>query len=102
MEHGNPSDLDIGVLPKPGVQLRAVDRADLQTSLEDVFAARRVDLVILPEASAFLAADVVSGDLLFAGDADREAEFQLYVLRKAGDLAQVEHDRQAIVLGGGR
>ena len=37
-----------------------------------------VDLVILPEANAFLAADAVRGDLLLATDLDAEAEVQLY------------------------
>jgi uncharacterized protein len=98
----NASDLDIGVLPQIGTNLDAAQRVSLMSALEDVFAVGRVDLVILPEASPFLAADVVSGELLFARDADREAEYQLYVLRRAGDLAPFERERQAIVLGGGR
>jgi len=41
----------------------------------------------LPEANAFLAADVVRGELLLATDLDAEAEAQLYYLRRAADLA---------------
>lgn len=97
-----PSDLDLGVLPEPRVHLDAAQRADLVLALEGVFAPARVDLVILPEASAFLALDIVTGELLFARHGDREAEYQLFVLRRAGDLAPFERERRAIVLGGGR
>lgn len=99
---GNPSDLDIGVLPQPAAHLDAVDRADLTLALERVFAVRRVDLVVVPEASPFLAAEIVSGEVLGAANAEREAEFQLYVLRRAGDLAPFEREREGIVMGGGR
>ena len=96
------SDLDVGVLPAPGVHLDAAQRADLVSVLEDLFAPTRVDLVILPEASPFLALDIVSGELLCARDRDHEAEYQLFVLRRAGDLAPFERERRAIVLAGGR
>ena len=43
--------------------------------------------MILPEANALLAAEVVRGELLYTEDADAEAEAQLYYLRRAGDLA---------------
>jgi predicted nucleotidyltransferase len=96
------SDLDLGVLPESGVHLDAPSRADLAAALEGVFAPARVDLAILPEASPFLALDIVTGEVLFARDPDREAEYQLFVLRRAGDLAPFERERRAIVLEGGR
>lgn len=43
--------------------------------------------MILPEANALLAAEVVRGELLYTDDADAEAESQLYYLRRAGKLA---------------
>jgi len=98
----NRSDLDVGVLPEPDVHLDAAQRADLASALEDVFVPARVDLVVLPEASPFLALDIVTGELLLARDPDREAEFQLFVLRRAGDLAPFERARRALVLEGGR
>ena len=55
------SDLDIGVLPTPNQILSPQDKVALTLSLEDIFNVFRVDLVVLPEAPAFLALDVVRG-----------------------------------------
>jgi len=81
------SDVDIGAQPRRGHGLSARDRVRLTQQLEELLGARRVDLVILPEANAFLAADAVRGELLAATDLDLEAEAQLYYLRRAADLA---------------
>lgn len=81
------SDVDIGVQPQRGFRLNAKDRVQLTLELESLFGVHRVDLVILPEANALLAAEVVRGELLYTEDADVEAESQLYYLRRAGDLA---------------
>jgi hypothetical protein len=55
--------------------------------LEYLLEVPRVDVVVLPEAEAFLAADVVRGELLAASDLDAEAEVQLYYACRAADLA---------------
>ncbi len=81
------SDVDVGVQPARDRPLDADDRVRLMQTLETLFGVRRVDLVVLPEADAFLAADVVRGELLAATDLDAEAEAQLYYLRRAADLA---------------
>lgn len=94
------SDVDIGVLPAPGRRLTAAERADLAVALEDLLGVARVDLVILPEAPPFLALDIVRGQLLCATDPDAEAEYQLYVLRRAGDLAPFERERRRMILAG--
>jgi uncharacterized protein len=99
---GSRSDLDVGILPEPESYLDAAQRAGLVSALEDVFAPARVDLVVLPEASPYLALDIVTGELLLARNTDREAEYQLFVLRRAGDLAPFERERRALVLAGGR
>jgi predicted nucleotidyltransferase len=96
------SDVDIGVLPEVGHRLDARARVDLLIELEGLVGSARVDLVVLPDAPPFLAADVVSGELLVAADRTREAEYQLYALRRAADLAPFERQRRAIVLAGGR
>jgi len=87
--HAAPSesDVDIGVQPQRGRVLSAADRVRLMQQLETLLDAPRVDLVVLPEANAFLAADVVRGELLAATDLDAEADAQLYYLRRAADLA---------------
>jgi predicted nucleotidyltransferase len=92
------SDADIGVLPVRGRRLAARERVELMLDLEDLLEVGRVDLVILSEASPYLALDVVRGELLCATDLDAEAEYQLYVLRRAGDLAPFERERWRIIL----
>jgi uncharacterized protein len=68
-----------------------------------LFGAARVDLVVLPEADAFLALDVIRGELIYCRDFDQQAEDELYILRKAGDLAYFEKERRKLILtGGGR
>jgi predicted nucleotidyltransferase len=81
------SDVDIGVQPRQGLRLDAKGRVELTLELESLFGAPRVDLVILPEANALLAAEVVRGELLYTEDADAESGSQIYYLRRAGDLA---------------
>ena len=81
------SDIDIGALPSRAGRLSAKARVRLAQQLESMLGGDRVDLVVLPEAEAFLAADIVRGELLAATDLDAEAEAQLYYLRRAADLA---------------
>jgi len=97
---GVESDVDIGVLPRSGHRLGPRDRVRLVQAMEDALGVARVDLVVLPEARPFLAADIVSGELLAVTDPDAEAEYQLYVLRRAGDLAPFEQERLAGWLDG--
>ena len=43
------------------------------------------------------------GELLFCADATDQAEYELYVLRRAGDLLPFEHERRDLILKhGGR
>jgi uncharacterized protein len=93
------SDVDVGVEPARGVRLTAEQRVLLTLELEDLFAVARVDLVVLPEASAPLAAEVVRGELLACSDPDAEAETQLYYLRRAGDLAPFYAEQYRELLG---
>jgi predicted nucleotidyltransferase len=92
------SDLDIAVLPQPKRRLSARELVDLTAALEDLFTVRRVDLVVLPEVKPFLALEAVRGELLLALDEDAEAEYELYVLRRAGDLAEMERERRELAL----
>jgi hypothetical protein len=57
-----------------------------------------VDLVVLSEASAFLALEVIQGEILYEVDPDRTAEYELYVMRRAGDLALFERERVEQIL----
>jgi hypothetical protein len=57
-----------------------------------------VDLVILSEADPFVAAEVIRGERLFADDTRLADEYELYILRRAGDLVSLERERMALVL----
>jgi uncharacterized protein len=94
------SDIDIGVLPQTGTRIDAQGRARLTVALETLFSNARVDLVVLPEAPPYLALDIVAGELLVAIDKDRVAEFELFVLRRAGDLAPFERERRRLLIEG--
>lgn len=95
------SDVDVGVQPATGHRLSAQDRVRLSIELEDLLGVNRVDLVVLPEADPFLALDIIRGELLYCADADAQAEDELYVLRRAGDLAPLERERLALIFGEG-
>lgn len=96
-----PSDLDIGVKPAQGVRLSVHDKVRLAVALEDFFGVHRVDLVSLEDADPFLAAEIIRGERLYARDEDDADEYDLYVLRRAGDLAPLERERIALILGEG-
>ena len=94
------SDLDIAVMPDAAADFGARARVRLSTEIEELLQVPRVDLVVLSEASAFLAADAVRGELLYCDDPDRQAHEELYFLRRAGDLAHFEEERLAGILSG--
>jgi predicted nucleotidyltransferase len=97
------SDVDIGVLLPKGGTLGERKRVRLAASIEDLLDIPRVDLVVAGEASSFLAADVVSGELLVDLSPRETADFELYALRRAGDLLPFQRSRVAAVIGeGGR
>ncbi len=94
------SDVDIGVQPVAGWRLTARERVQLTIELEDLLGVGRVDLVVLPEADPFLALDVIRGEMLYCADPDAQAEDELYVLRRAGDLAYFAQHRWQHLLSG--
>lgn len=93
------SDLDVGIRLLPGKQLVVADKSRLAARLEELFAVARVDLVVLHEANPFLAANIVRGVRFYTADTYDADEYDLYVLRRAGDLAYFERQRQALILG---
>lgn len=94
------SDVDIGVLPHRGASLDPLAKVRLMAELEDGLGTGRVDLVSLTEAPPFLALEIVRGELLYEADPDRSAEYELFVLRRAADLAPFERERVRDVLAG--
>lgn len=94
------SDVDIGVMPAWGRSLGVQDKVQLAIEMEDFLSVSRVDIVVLPEAEPFLALDVIRGELIYCEDRDRQAENELHILRRAGDLAyyQKEKIRQILMI----
>jgi predicted nucleotidyltransferase len=87
------SDVDIAIQPSRNHRLSARERVRLAGALEDLFDVGRVDLVLLPEANPFLAVEAIRGEMLACRDLDTQAEDELYILRRAGDLAPFERQR---------
>lgn len=100
LEETPHSDLDLAVQPRRGTRLTISQKVELTQALEDLFRAGRVDLVVATEASPYLALDAVCGELLACSDTYEHAEFELYVLRRAADLAPFERERRELILGG--
>lgn len=94
-----PSDVDIGVKPNRQAAFSVHDKVRLAVALEDLLQTPRVDLVSLPDADPFLAANIIRGERLFAGDSYLADEYDLYILRRAGDLVPLERERMALILG---
>jgi predicted nucleotidyltransferase len=92
------SDVDIAVRPRFGVALSPRERVDVTIALEDLLEVSRVDLVVLPEADPFLALDVIRGELLYTADPDDQARYELFVLRRAGDLMPWKKERMRMIL----
>ena len=97
------SDVDIGVLPASINEWDPEKKVDLAIELQDLFGVGRIDLVFLPEADAFVAVDIIRGELLFTSDPDQQARYELFVLRRAGDLLPFKKARTRMILEeGGR
>lgn len=92
------SDIDIGVRLKAGGTLGPSERVQLALEVEDFLGASRVDLVILGEADSFLAVEIIRGELLYAEDLDRQARYELYLLRRAGDLHSFKKERMRMIM----
>ena len=96
------SDVDIAVRPRRLVSLAPADRVELTLMLERALRVPTVDLLVLSDAGPFLALAAIRGNLLYCIDPVDQAEYELYVLRRAGDLAPFERERQEILLNGGK
>jgi predicted nucleotidyltransferase len=92
----SPSDLDIGVLTHSPFSVE--NKVNLTLDLENVFTASNVDLFALQDVDSFLAANIIRGDRVYAEDDYLADEYDLYVLRRAGDLAELERQRMAMIL----
>lgn len=92
----SPSDLDFGVLTHSPFSIEG--KVNLTLELESLFGHSDIDLFILQEADAFLAANIIRGERIFAEDSYLADEYELFVLRRAGDLAELERQRMTAIL----
>ncbi|MBM4352416.1 MAG: hypothetical protein FJ109_01250 [Deltaproteobacteria bacterium] len=83
----------------PGRPLSIAEKVDLSTALEDLFSVPRIDLVSLPDADPFLALEIVKGELLHAADETFEAEYQLYIMRRADEFRHYREETLKQTLG---
>ena len=91
------SDVDIGVKVSRDSQLSIKDKVRLTIELEDLFDIDQVDLAVLSEVNPFVAVNIIRGERLYCADDYVADEYELYILRRAGDLAHLEHDRLNII-----
>jgi predicted nucleotidyltransferase len=89
------SDVDLGVLFAEKVRLDEVIR--LEARFEERLE-RTVDLVDAGSCDAFLALRIIRGERIYCTDSTRCDEFDLYVMRRAGDLEPFERERRRMVL----
>lgn len=92
------SDLDIGVKAGPGLAFGAKEKAGMEIAFEKLFSLNRVDLVVIQEADPFLAVNIIRGERLFSRDDYEADEYDLYLLRRAGDLIPLEQERIALIM----
>lgn len=93
------SDLDVAVLPDPARWWDVRAKVRFAAALEDFFGVGRVDLGLLPEMDPFVAAEAIDGERVYARDSDLADEYELYVLRRAGDLIPFDRHRINVILG---
>jgi len=93
------SDVDIGVKPSSGRRISVKEKVDFAAAFEDFFSVNRVDFVVIPEVDPFLAANIIRGERIYCKDEYKADEYELYILRRAGDLAPLERERISLIMG---
>ena len=94
------SDVDIGVKPAPGTYLGPLEKVDIAQEIEEVLGVAKVDLLVVPEVDPFLAANIIRGERLYCAHKDLADEYDLYILRRAGDCIPLERERIALIMEG--
>ena len=88
------SDIDLGVLYRTRQPLATT--LQLEEECERALGTK-VDFVDAARAGAFLALAIGRGERIFCREATEADRFELYVLRRAGDLLPFERQRQALM-----
>ena len=54
--------------------------------------------MVIPEADPFLAAKIIRGERIYCRDQLQADEYDLYILRRGGDLILLEKERLSLVM----
>jgi hypothetical protein len=92
------SDLDLGILPPQEVNFDLRQIINFAIAVEDLFNVPRADIVDLRSAPPYLALDAIRGERIYCADTYETDVFELYVLRRAADLAPYERERRKMLL----
>ena len=89
------NDLDLAVSGGFDRCYSLAEKVALASALSDLFEFEAIDLADMAEVDAFVAANIVRGERLYCSDRRYADELDLYILRRAGDLAPYERERLA-------
>ena len=93
LEPSPSADVDIAVKLSMDQTLSVREKAEWAVALENLMGVDRVDLVLLAQADPFLAVNIIRGERVFCRDEYEADTYELYVMRRAGDLAPFERMR---------
>ena len=91
------NDLDLAVSSGIDQRYSLAQKVALAAALADLFEFEAIDLADMAEVDPFVAANIVRGERLYCADRLDAEELELYVLRRAGDLAPFERERLAAI-----
>jgi predicted nucleotidyltransferase len=91
------ADFDVAVKITPQKSLSVRQKSQLTIDLEELFQLTRLDLIVINEADPFLAANIIRGETIFCRDEYMADQYELYVLRRAGDLIPLERERLQLI-----
>jgi predicted nucleotidyltransferase len=97
IDRSKVSDFDVAVKITPQKSLSVRQKSQLTIDLEELFQLTKLDLVVINEADPFLAANIIRGERIFCRDECLADAYELYVLRRAGDLIPLERERLQII-----
>lgn len=97
IDRSKVSDFDVAVKITSKKSLSVRQKSQLTIDFEELFQLTRLDLVVINETDPFLAANIIRGERIFCRDEYMADQYELYILRRAGDLIPLERERLKII-----
>lgn len=94
-----PSDVDLGVKPRPAADFNHDTVVALETALEDLLGVERIVLVNLQCADPFFAFEVIQGERLYAESEYAADNYDLYIMAQVGDLTYLKEVTEPLLFG---